>query len=146
MDKKNIINAKSIILTITLASIAIAITIIIGLGINIDILKAKVEAGNKPLAVAVKQLNKVQLKDLKVSKTELLGKEPKPAAGALAAKSLTKNLLALGLDKNKELLSLQTLKSSKLLLLKDLNKNQLSLDLAALPSLVKLQGNLAELG
>lgn len=146
MTKKNIINAKSIILAITLASIAIAITIIIGLGISIDILKAKLEAGDKPVAVAVKQLNKTELKDLKVSKTALLGNELKPVAGALATKSLNKDLLALDLDKSKELLSLQTLKSSKLLLLKDLNKNQHSLDLAALPSLVKLQRNLAELG
>jgi hypothetical protein len=50
------------------------------------------------------------------------------------------------LDKNKETLSLQTLKSSKLLLLKELNKNQHSLDLAVLPSLVKLQRNLTKLG
>ena len=146
MTKKNIITAKNIILAITLASIAIAITIIISLGIGIDIIKAKAETVNKPVAVAVKQVNKTGLKDLKVTKTELLGTELKPVAGVLAAKSLTKGLLALGLDKNKETLSLQTLKSSKLLLLKELNKNQHSLDLAVLPSLVKLQRNLTKLG
>jgi hypothetical protein len=146
MTKKNIINVKSIILAISLASIAIAITIIIGLGISIDIFKAKLEAGKKPAAVAVNQLDKLNLKDLKVSQKVLVAGELKPVARALAVKKLTKDLLALDLDKNKELLSLQTLKTAKSLPLKELYENQRSLDLAVLPSLVKLQLNLKDLG
>jgi hypothetical protein len=146
MTKKNIINVKSIILAISLASIAIAITIIIGLGISIDIFKAKLEAGKKPAAVAVNQLDKLNLNNLKVSKQDVGASELKPVAHTLAVKSLNKNLLALDLDKNKQLLSLQTLKTAKSLPLKELDKHQHSLDLAVLPSLVKLQLNLRDLG
>src|ERR1044072_6225040 len=121
MTKKNIINVKSIILAISLASIAIAITIIIGLGISIDIFKAKLEAGKKPTAVAVNQLDKLNLKDLKVNQKVLVAGELKPVARALAVKKLTKDLLARDLDKNKELLSLQTLKTAKSLPLRGLD-------------------------
>ena len=146
MTKKNIINGKSI-LSIGLVSIAIAIAIAIitSLGIDIDIFSSKVEAGQNRPEVAAKQLNKTNLV-VKASQKELTATELKTLAGALAVKSLPKNLLTKDLEKNEKQLSLKTVKTLKLLPLKVLDKGQHSLDLAVLPSLVKLQLSLKDLG
>lgn len=143
-NKKNNINIKSIILSISLA--IIAITIIISLGIGIEIFKPKAQLDSKSLDVAAKQLNKLNSKELKLDGKTLLALDLNTVAVSHKLNKLgNRQLVVKDLKQLQNRLVLTALKDSRLLLDNKLDNNHNILDLVSLQLLAKLQPRLPDL-